>query len=126
MGRSRVVAGSCLAFAATVFALFALLDKGMVPKRFLLYIGASAAADLAWYPPNQTWINNLSEVINGTGTHGFVFNSSVLPPGTPYGTYNWCNMPHVRREEYVIPDAEYKLEYVEVVSIHPSLRNIKH
>ncbi|KAF2653570.1 histidine acid phosphatase-like protein [Lophiostoma macrostomum CBS 122681] len=90
----------------------------MVPKRFLLYIGLSAAADLQWYPPKQTWINDLSQVINGTGTHGFIFNSSVLPPGTPYGTYNWCNMPHVRRSEYPIPDAEYQLEYVEVIHRH--------
>ncbi|GME66526.1 hypothetical protein GTA08_BOTSDO02250 [Neofusicoccum parvum] len=69
-----------------------------------------------WHPPNSTWITDLGAVINGTGVHGFVFNSSQLPAGVPYGTYNWCNMPHVRAEEYPRASEEYQLEYVEVVS----------
>lgn len=69
-----------------------------------------------WYPPASSWITDLSAVVNGTGVYGFVFNSSQLPEGTPYGTYNWCNMPHVRAQEYPKASDEYKLEYVEVVS----------
>jgi hypothetical protein len=73
--------------------------------------------DLSWHAPTSSRINSLSSAINGTGTYGFVFNSSTLPEGVPYGiviflyfqiliihtylgTYNWCNMPHVRRAEY--------------------------
>lgn len=74
-----------------------------------------SAVDLAWHPPNATNINNLRAVINGTGVNGFIFNSSVTPATAAYSTYNWCNMPHVRRQEYVVPPPEYSLEYVEVV-----------
>lgn len=73
------------------------------------------AVNLSWFPPSSSWVTNLGNVINGTGVYGFIFNSSTDPPGTPYGTYNWCNMPHVRPQEYKKADAEYKLEYVELV-----------
>lgn len=72
--------------------------------------------NLDWHAPKSTAINDLATVINGTGIYGFVYNSSITPPTLPYNTYNWCNMPHVRPQEYVTPPDEYKLEYVEVVS----------
>ncbi|KAF2643498.1 histidine acid phosphatase-like protein [Massarina eburnea CBS 473.64] len=74
--------------------------------------------DLGWHAPNKTWINNLSQVLNESGTHGFFYNGSTLPEGTKYGIYNWCNMPHVRRDEYPIASKEYSLEYVEVIHRH--------
>ncbi|KAF2709532.1 phosphoglycerate mutase-like protein [Pleomassaria siparia CBS 279.74] len=74
--------------------------------------------DLDWHAPKKSWINDLDMVVNGTGTHGFVFNGSVLPDGVKYGAYNWCNMPHVRPEEYPVADEEYRLEYVEVIHRH--------
>jgi hypothetical protein len=76
---------------------------------------SSGSVDTAWYPPNATWITDLSAVVNGSGVHGFVFNDSH-PQNVAYGGYNWCNMPHVRKSEYVIPSSEYELEYVELVS----------
>ena len=78
-------------------------------------MSANSSVNLAWYPPSNTWVTNLNDVINGTGVYGFVFNGSTDPPGVPYGTYNWCNMPHVRPQEYKRPDSEYQLEYVELV-----------
>ena len=78
---------------------------------------------LAWHPPNKTAINDLATVINGTGVSSYIFNSSSTPAGASYSTYNWCNMPHVRAEEYVKAPAGYKLEYVEVVSIPTSWMN---
>ena len=77
----------------------------------------SNGVDLRWHAPNETVINNLTAVINGTGIHGFQF-MAVTPSTVPYRTYNWCNMPHVRQQEYIAPPPEYKLEYVEVVG-HP-------
>lgn len=74
----------------------------------------NSSIDLDWYAPKQSWINDLGQVLNGTGTHGFVFNASQLPVGTPYGAYNWCNMPHVRPQEYPKVSEEYNLQYVEV------------
>jgi hypothetical protein len=72
--------------------------------------------DHGWYPPNSTWITNLSAVVNGSGLYGFIFNDSRVPNGVEYGTYNWCNMPHVRKSEYKKAGAEFELIYVEIVS----------
>lgn len=74
--------------------------------------------DLSWHAPISSHINNLGSVINGTGTHGYLFNSSTLPDNVTYGTYNWCNMPHVRRSEYPKMNLSYTLEYVEVIQRH--------
>ena len=78
---------------------------------------AAATVDLSWHAPNATRINDLSQVFGGSGIHGFIFNSSSTPTGQ-YGTYNWCNMPHVRAKEYIKPSSDYKLQYIEVVSRH--------
>lgn len=79
---------------------------------------STAVVDLGWYPPSQTVINNLTNVVSNdtTGVYGFIFNSSYIPDDQ-YGTYNWCNMPHVRPQEYVRPSEEYELAYVELVSL---------
>ncbi|KAH7119824.1 histidine acid phosphatase-like protein [Dendryphion nanum] len=74
--------------------------------------------DLSWHAPKKTWVNDLSQVVDGKGTNGFYFGGSELPKGVQYGTYNWCNMPHVRREEYPKVDKDYELEYVEVIHRH--------
>ena len=96
----RAGAGSSFIVAATAFARH----------------GAGAASvDVGWYPPRPGVINNLTHVLTTSGVYGFVYNSSY-PTDVPYGTYNWCNMPHVRREEYVRPPDEYVLRYVEIVS----------
>ena len=75
---------------------------------------AASTVDLGWHAPSATEINNLTQVIDGSGVYGFIFNSSNTPPHE-YGTYNWCNMPHVRATEYKKPSSEYQLQYVEVV-----------
>lgn len=72
--------------------------------------------DLGWYPPSNTSINNLTTALRSEGVYGFIFNTSETPDAQ-YGTYNWCNMPHVRRTEYVKPASKYKLRYVEIVSL---------
>jgi hypothetical protein len=78
---------------------------------------------LKWYPPSENNVNSLSGAINGEGTYGFIFDSSVTPD-EKYGTYNWCNMPHARKREYEKPSKEYELQYVEVVSI-PSILHVE-
>lgn len=79
--------------------------------------GHAATVDLSWHAPNATAINNLGQVIGGTGVYGFVYNSSTVP-ADQYGIYDWCNMPHVRKTEYQKPPSEYKLQYVEVIHRH--------
>lgn len=122
MHNVRLIAAYALFLAGTTFTLFQLLNwdmgrsKTIIPLLWLSLVDAQInTPNLSWHAPRKTWINDLSEVINGTGTHGFIFNSSQLPPGTPYSAYNWCNMPHVRRQEYPKAMQGYTLEYVEVV-----------
>jgi hypothetical membrane protein len=121
MRHVRLITVSTLAFLCTVFTLLQLLDKSMYTTKSVLPLifgslvtAQNATVDLKWYAPKKSWINDLGEVLNGTGTHGFIFNSSEVPAGTLYGTYNWCNMPHVRAQEYSRVSEEYELMYVEV------------
>ena len=75
----------------------------------------SRPVSLQWHRPSANAVNNLTAIINGTDVFGFQFEA-LTSSSVPYSTYNWCNMPHVRQQEYVVPPAGYKLEYVEVVS----------
>ena len=92
------------------------LSKALVSLIFasLAVAQGTTEVDLGWHAPKENWINNIKEVLSSTGTHGFVFSGSQLPDGVKYGTYNWCNMPHVRREEYVKASEDFELIYVEV------------
>lgn len=87
-----------------------------------LAIASNTTVDLSWHAPNATMINDLQTLINTTGVYGFIYNSSITPDHE-YGTYNWCNMPHVRAREYPKAPAEFKLQYVEVVRILYFLMN---
>ncbi|KAI1371724.1 phosphoglycerate mutase-like protein [Hypoxylon crocopeplum] len=86
----------------------------------LVFVAMAAGApkvDLGWYAPSNTSVNNLTAALTSQGVYGFVFNTSETP-AAQYGTYNWCNMPHVRKSEYVKPAIEYELIYVEVIQRH--------
>lgn len=73
------------------------------------------AVDVSWHPPAQSEINrDFTRVLHDGGTYGFIYDTSKTPDDE-YGTYNWCNMPHVRAREYVRPPEEYELRYVELV-----------
>lgn len=76
----------------------------------------AAEVDTKWYAPSKNQVNDLDAVPTATGVYGFIFNSSKTPD-SDYGVYNWCNMPHVRRTEYVKPSADYELKYVELASV---------
>jgi hypothetical protein len=123
MRNAGLLVSYTVVLTATAFTLFQLLDWDMQPSKSYLSLfwlplvaAQNTTVDLSWHAPKKTWINDLSGVLKGNGTHDFYFNGSKLPAGAKYGTYNWCNMPHVRRDEYPVPSREYKLEYVEVVS----------
>ncbi|KAH8883803.1 histidine acid phosphatase [Thozetella sp. PMI_491] len=88
----------------------------------LAFVSATGGAlaqdvDLSWHAPSQSQINNLTQVLSGTGVYGFIYNSSTTPDAV-YGTYNWCNMPHARAREYKKPASEYELKYVELIHRH--------
>lgn len=82
----------------------------------ILPVAAQAVVDLEWHAPAESDINNITRVFSTQGVYGFIFNSSDTGD-KPYGTYNWCNMPHARKTEYPIPsNSDLTLKYVEVVS----------
>lgn len=83
---------------------------------FLASRVAAEDVDVGWYPPSRSEVNDLDSAVNAEGVYGFIFDSSDTPD-EKYGTYNWCNMPHARKREYVRAPEEYELQYVELVSI---------
>lgn len=92
--------------------------------RWCFYLSALAIASqqtsaisISWTAPKKTDINDLDKVLDGSGVNGFIYNSSHTPD-KDYGTYNWCNMPHVRKREYKKAPSGYKLQYIEVVYTH--------
>ncbi|KAI0966112.1 histidine phosphatase superfamily [Xylaria arbuscula] len=80
-------------------------------------VNVGVNVDVRWYPPKNTSINDLDSALHGSGVYGFIFNSSDTPD-SEYGTYNWCNMPHVRKEEYIRAATGFELRYVEVIQRH--------
>lgn len=128
MQNARIIAATVALSAGIVLLPLQIRELAMFLKSYLLpllfsfssnvrTLSPPVEADLEWHAPRSSWINNLDSVIEGNGVHGFIFNSSHLPQGTPYGTYNWCNMPHVRAKEYPVADEKYELTYVEVVRV---------
>src|SRR5450755_626828 len=117
--------GSYLLIGASAILILLVVNLVSFPGTFILPSVApsilktvpakSTSINLSWHRPNATSINDLETVINGTGVYGFVFNSSQLPEGEMYGTYNWCNMPHVRAQEYPRAPESFELEYVELI-----------
>ncbi|EEY17895.1 conserved hypothetical protein [Verticillium alfalfae VaMs.102] len=85
----------------------------------LAVVGSTVSAqsmDVSWHAPAKSQVNaNFTEVLNGEGKWGFIYDTSETPIDK-YGTYNWCNMPHVRKTEYVRPSDDFELKYVELVS----------
>ena len=103
-----------------------------------ILVTSSVSAQVVHYPPTSSNLNNLTFVLNGSGAPG-IFNSSVTPE-KEYGIYNWCNMPHVRTQEYQCvtscsplqyyreitaeffivraPPKNYTLQYVEIIQRH--------
>lgn len=121
MARGRLSLLWVFCLTCTSVTLFHTLDlsmpsiKTVIPLTWIAFSTAQInSIDLGWHAPIKSWINDLGRVLNGTGTNGFVFDGSQLPADTPYGTYNWCNMPHVRSQEYPKASEEYELQYVEV------------
>lgn len=81
--------------------------------------------DTKWYAPAKSEINDIDAVASGTGVYGFIYNTSQTPDDQ-YGVYNWCNMPHVRRSEYIKHSDDFELKYVELVSASVISAHISH
>lgn len=106
-------------------AIYLFHSAGLLPSHGFLKLDSTryppsvpldSPIDGLWYPPSYTLVDDLDSVINGSGVYGFVFNNSYAPAGNNYyGGYNYCNMPHVNRQDYVEAPEDYTLEYVEVV-----------
>lgn len=106
----------CLVALGVLMLRPSLRKSGLVLGVFQLAYPVTDAIDATWYAPSPNDVNNLTKAVNEEGTYGFIFDSSETPDDI-YGTYNWCNMPHIRTQEYKKASREYKLRYVEVVSL---------
>ena len=94
--------------------LYSLLAFGFsLPRRFNMSNMTASSVNLNWFPPTSSWVTDLDTVLNGTGTYGYRFDGSAPPK---HGQYSYCNMEHVRPDDYVVPNKkEFELVYVEVV-----------
>ena len=77
-----------------------------------------------FYPPN---LNDTSYITNSSlGTYGGVYQAPTRDPNTsaPYGSYDYCTMPHPRAQEYQLPEAvksgsvKANLVYLEYLQRH--------
>ncbi|KAK9342806.1 histidine phosphatase superfamily [Lipomyces starkeyi] len=97
------------------------LALGLVGARPVL---AWSSAYGTFYPPT---LNSTSYITNSSiGTYGGIYKADTNGPavGTPYGTYDYCSMPHPRVQEYELPEAltkgnlQGKLVYLEYLQRH--------
>lgn len=127
-----------LGLAAVSFEVFIFEDlrrvwfsspEPVTTMRNLVVLSAAGAA-LAlsprdtFYPPA---LNDTAYIANSSiGTYGGIYKAGTNGPtgGTPYGTYDYCSMPHPRSEEYELPEAlangstKGKLVYLEYLQRH--------
>lgn len=93
-----------------------------------LVLGAGLCMGLSpldtFYPPD---LNKTSYISNASiGTYGGIYKSPTNGPtqGKPYGTYDYCSMPHPRTQEYKEPtpiadgSVKGKLVYLEYLQRH--------
>ncbi|KAG7842914.1 hypothetical protein KL942_000010 [Ogataea angusta] len=85
----------------------------------LVALAAVASAQIIHYAPIDNEFSELDQVFNTSrGTNGGIYNSSFVPDSS-YGQYDFCNMPHVRKDIYPqVDQSEYKLQFVEVIHRH--------
>jgi acid phosphatase len=97
--------------------------------RSLVFLSAAVAVlglsnEDTFYPPT---LNDTAYISNSSiGTYGGIYKAPTNGPtgGTPYGTYDYCFMPHPRSEEYKLPEAltngssKGKLVYLEYLQRH--------
>lgn len=115
-----VLLAYCVVSVVTVAMLSHMLQY-LLPSLPLFSVGSSSSAsasDGQYHAPRRTAVNDLDKALDAGGVYGFVFNTSQTPADRPYQTYNWCNMPHVRRQEYSKPPAAYQLKYAELIHRH--------
>lgn len=108
----------------TMFVLSRILSALMPTTFQSLSLGThvraqnDGASDQGYMPPIKTAVNDLDNALTASGVYGFIFNTSQTRFDVLFVTYNWCNMPHVRKDEYMISPAEYGLKFVEVIHRH--------
>jgi acid phosphatase len=77
-----------------------------------------------FYPPT---LNDTSYITDSSrGTYGGIYQSPTREPNAslPYGTYDYCQMPHPRVQEYQLPEpvrngsVRAKIVYLEYLQRH--------
>uniref|UniRef100_A0A093VIE2 Counting factor 60 n=1 Tax=Talaromyces marneffei PM1 TaxID=1077442 RepID=A0A093VIE2_TALMA len=95
---------------------------GLVSLTGSLVLGLTS--EETFYPPT---LNDTAYISNSSiGTYGGIYQADTTGPavGSPYGTYDYCSMPHPRGQEYELPEAlskghvQGKLVYLEYLQRH--------
>lgn len=87
---------------------FSLRPISVMRSLILLSVATSVLSQTpgdTFYPPT---LNDTSYISNSSiGTYGGIYEAPTHGPtgGNPYGTYDYCSMPHPRSEEYELPEA---------------------
>jgi len=130
--KAKQVPYSLITYVVLISISFAMLSKILqftmpmlplaTPKNFNAQaVLASQASNSAWRSPLDTDINDHARAMDGTGPKAKRVvpwtdaGASKLPPGWEYGDYNYCNMPHVRANEYVKKGDDFELVFVEAI-----------
>ena len=129
---AKQVPYSLITYVVLISITFAMFSKILQFTMPMLPLAASklapsqavlAAQDggSGWDAPANTDINDHARAMDGTGPMARKVvpwtgaGASEQPQGWEYGDYNYCNMPHVRAEEYVKNGDEFELLFVEVI-----------
>ena len=113
-GFTVLVLAGALAITTLLAAMYLTKHSALLLASAPLLAPAAGELDVGWHAPSKSQVNDLDSALDSEGVYGFIFNSSETPDEV-YGTYNYCNMPHARKTEYVTPSSEYELQYVELV-----------
>lgn len=113
-GLTVVLLAGALSITTLLAAMYLTKHSALLLASAPLLAPAAGKVDVGWHAPSKTRVNDLDSALDSEGVYGFIFDSSETPD-EEYGTYNYCNMPHARKTEYVRPSSEYELQYVELV-----------
>lgn len=90
----------------------------MIPLWYLTLAGIASTPNIPVHiSPKDVDVGNLDKVLADSIASIGAYKASYVGPND-YGSYNYCNMPHVRASEYIVPSPEYELKYVEVIQRH--------
>lgn len=100
------------------------LGLGIVLSLASVNSALSLTPEESFYPPT---LNDTAYISNSSiGTYGGTYQAATNGPteASPYGSYDYCSMPHPRAQDYELPEAlkdgsvHGKIVYLEYLQRH--------